>query len=125
MSTPVPKRPVLLLDFVKSLVLGDDHYKASRPLPKELRDALVAERDALEAANNKVLAAKGTYSEATQARKAIVKRSHAAARKARNVVYGLHGRTDKALVEYGLSTPVEHRASKETPKPDPTPPPKP
>ncbi len=110
MSTPVPNRPVLLLDLVKTMVHGDDQNQASRPLPKDTRDALVADRDALETANTQVLAAKTAWQEAVQARKSIVKRTRKTAQNVRNVVYGLHGRTDKTLGEYGLSTPVEHRS---------------
>jgi len=110
MSTPVPVRPVMLLDFVKNLVHGDDQYLTTHPLPTETREALVADRNALDAANTQVLAAKAAWQQAAQSRKAIMKRVRATAQKTRNVVYGLHGRTDKALGEYGLTTPVEHRS---------------
>ena len=110
MSTPVPMRPVLLLDFVKNLIHGEDQHKTSRPLPKDTRDALVADRDALDAVNTKVIAAKAAWQEAVQSRNAIARRTRKTAQAARNIVYGLHGRTDKALGEYGLSTPVEHRS---------------
>mgnify|MGYP001594682511 CR=1 FL=1 len=123
MATPIPDRAVLLVEFVKYLIHGDDTYAATSPLPKDLRDALVADRDALEAANMRVLAARAAFSEAVQSRSELGKRVRATVRKARSVVYGLHGRTDKALVEYGLSTPVEKRGPKEkapksTPKSD-------
>lgn len=116
MATPIPDRAVLLVGFVKNLIHGDDTYAATSPLPKDLRDALVADRDALEAANTRVLAAYAAFSEAVQSRRELEKRVRSNARKARNVVYGLHGRTDKALVEYGLSTPVENRTPKDKSK---------
>ncbi len=100
----------MLLDFVKNMVHGDDQHQTNHPLPTETRNALVTDRDALEAANMEVLAARTAWQEAAQSRKAIMKRVRATAQKTRNIVYGLHGRTDKALGEYGLSTPVEHRS---------------
>lgn len=124
MSTPIPTTPVELLAMLELMQVGDDKHQGSAPLSKGLRKELDDARSALSARSKAVVATRATYREAVQSRDEFLSEAEDVARKVRDAIYSLHGKSNQQVGDYGLSTPVRRHGSTETQAKDTPQPPK-
>ncbi len=109
MSRPIPDNPLLLLASLAQYISGDDRYQEDGPLPKALRKELEEAWSGLSNRIKAAVAAKAAAREAVQSRDEFLVGATDVARRVRDAVYGIHGKRDQRIGDYGLSTPVKRQ----------------
>ncbi len=105
---PVPTSALVALDLMRRIIDGNERHKAVKPIPPDVLSALAEAVKAFADVVDRLAKTKAVYTETRQSFNEIRKTARKALRKARNVVLGLYDEDDKAIEDYGLSTPVKH-----------------